>query len=315
MSASPRVSIVLPNYNYARYLDERIRTLLDQTFGDFELIIVDDASTDDSRAVIDAFASDTRVRMQFYKVNSGHPYQRWNDGAAMARGEYLLFAGADDRCESTLVESLVSRLDANPECGLAHARSWMIDAGGRPLRLRPTGTRWDHDFVAHGADEAPFMLVKNSIPNASALLLRRSLFQTCGGFDLSYRLSADHALWVRMLSHAGVAYVATPLNGWRTHSGTVRAESGAHRFVLERYRAMALVLEHFAIDANVRERAMQVAVGQWVRAVLEGSIRTNLRFDVAIGRAAKCVDPFIYRRLARELGKAVLRPTPKGAET
>jgi glycosyltransferase involved in cell wall biosynthesis len=97
----PKISIVLPNYNYARYLDERIQSLLNQTYQDFELIIVDDASTDNSLETIDKYIADPRVKTIFYPNNSGSVYQRWNDGAEIATGEYLIFAGADDSCHPT----------------------------------------------------------------------------------------------------------------------------------------------------------------------------------------------------------------------
>jgi len=136
----PKVSIVLPNYNYARYLDERIQSLLNQTYQDFELIILDDCSTDNSIEVIQKYLHDPRVKTKFYKENSGLPYKRWNDGADLAQGEYLLFAGADDSCDPTLIEKLVEKLDRNPSVGLGLCQSWITDSSGkitgsrRPLR-------------------------------------------------------------------------------------------------------------------------------------------------------------------------------------
>src|SRR5262249_50667444 len=113
----PRVSIVLPNYNYARYLDARITSLLGQTFSDFELIITDDASTDRSREVIEKYRSDSRLRTVYFDKNSGHIYKRWNDGAALATGQYVLFAGADDICNPTFLERLVQVLEQRPNVG------------------------------------------------------------------------------------------------------------------------------------------------------------------------------------------------------
>src|SRR5215475_1380037 len=87
-----KVSIVLPNYNYARYLHERMTTLLAQTMADYELIVVDDGCTDNSRAVLQKYFEDRRVRGYWYDVNSGSPYARRNDAARAAAGEYLFFA-------------------------------------------------------------------------------------------------------------------------------------------------------------------------------------------------------------------------------
>ena len=84
MNTIPQVSIILPNYNYAEYLDQRIQSLLDQTFRDFELIIIDDASSDSSAEVIKKYESDKRIKTFFHKKNSGLTYKRWNEGAELS---------------------------------------------------------------------------------------------------------------------------------------------------------------------------------------------------------------------------------------
>ena len=227
----PKVSIVLPNYNYARYLDERIQSLLNQTYSDFELIILDDASTDNSIEVIEKYTNDPRVKTKFYSENSGLPYKRWNDGADLAEGEYLLVAGADDSCHPTLIEKLVEKLDAHPSVGLAFSQSWGIDGEGKRTHSWKEHTdeldvdRWATDFISKGINELEYLVVKNTLPNASAVLLRRKNFVDAGKFDVSLRLTADWMLWAKVLMTSDVAFVAEPLNYFRSHSNTVRSNS------------------------------------------------------------------------------------------
>jgi glycosyltransferase involved in cell wall biosynthesis len=227
----PKVSIVLPNYNYARYLDERIQSLLNQTYSDFELIILDDASTDNSVEVIEKYTDDPRVKTKFYSENSGLPYKRWNDGADLAEGEYLLIAGADDSCHPTLLEKLVEQLDAYPFVGLAFSQSWGIDGEGNRTHSWKQHTdeldvnRWAKDFVDKGINELEYLVNKNTLPNASAVLLRRKNFVDAGKFDVSLRLTADWMLWAKMLMISDIAFVAEPLNYFRSHSNTVRNNS------------------------------------------------------------------------------------------
>jgi glycosyltransferase involved in cell wall biosynthesis len=227
----PKVSIVLPNYNYARYLDERIQSLLNQTYSDFELIILDDASTDNSVEVIEKYTDDPRVKTKFYSENSGLPYKRWNDGADLAEGEYLLIAGADDSCHPTLLEKLVEQLDAYPFVGLAFSQSWGIDGEGNRTHSWKQHTdeldvnRWAKDFVDKGINELEYLVNKNTLPNASAVLLRRKNFVDAGKFDVSLRLTADWMLWAKMLMISDIAFVAEPLNYFRSHSNTVRKNS------------------------------------------------------------------------------------------
>src|SRR5437773_11257000 len=111
---SVKVSIVVPNYNHARFLDERMTSLLSQTFEDFELIVVDDGSTDDSRAIIEKYCSHPRVRTLWFEANSGTVFRRWNDRASLATGDYLMVANADDACAPALLDPLLGGVDAPP---------------------------------------------------------------------------------------------------------------------------------------------------------------------------------------------------------
>ncbi|NJR57502.1 MAG: glycosyltransferase [Cyanobacteria bacterium CRU_2_1] len=276
----PKVSIVLPSYNYARYLDERIQSVLNQTYTDFELIIVDDASTDNSLEVIHKYVQDSRVKTLFFEQNSGLPYQRWNDGADLAQGEYILFAGADDRCEPTLIEKLVEKLDQNPNVGIAYSQSMQIDSDGNVVRSLKNRTdeldreRWAHDFVNNGKEECQYLVIKNTIPNASAVLLRRSTFETAGQFDVTLRLVADWMLWAKMLMIADVAFVSEPLNDFRIHSTTVTSHTrkvGKH--IEENYQVISFIINNVTLPQQAIDKAYTRLVNRWVNSVLKLAIR------------------------------------------
>jgi glycosyltransferase involved in cell wall biosynthesis len=303
----PKVSIVLPNYNYARYLDERIESLLNQTYTDFELIIVDDASKDNSLEVIAKYTSDRRIKTLFFTENSGLPYKRWNDGCNLATGDYILFAGADDSCAPTLVEKLVEKLDANPNVGLAYSQSLEIDSQGKVIRSLKIHTddlskkRWMQDFVDKGTTECGYMAVRNIIPNASAVMIRRSLFENNGRFDEQLRLVADWMLWVKLLLVSDVAFVAEPLNYFRTHPQTVRSNSqkvGLH--VEEEYQVLSFIAQDERISKSLLEKAYYNMSNRWVNSVLRLAL-TKPGMVVArtqsIYRFARQVDPRINNRL------------------
>ena len=94
----PKVSIIIPNYNHATFLERRIEGVLNQSYKDWELIILDDASTDDSRSIIERFAQKhPPIQTVFNQKNSGGPFPQWNRGAEMAKGDYLWFAESDDK--------------------------------------------------------------------------------------------------------------------------------------------------------------------------------------------------------------------------
>lgn len=271
----PKVSIVLPSYNYAKYLDERIQSLLNQTYTDFELVIVDDASTDNSVEIINQYVNDSRVKTHFFDQNSGLPYKRWNDGADLSQGEYILFAGADDSCEPTMLEKLVSKLDAHPNVGIAYTQSLEIDGEGKVIRSLTYRTddldkqRWQQDYVNNGQDECRYLVVKNTIPNASSVLLRREIFEKAGRFDEQLRLVADWLLWAKILLISDVAYVAEPLNYFRVHRKTVRSKTrGAGNHIEEYYKVLSYITENAQLPQASLDKAYNRLVNRWVNSIL-----------------------------------------------
>lgn len=310
-----KVSVVLPSYNYARYLDQRIQSLLDQTYRDFELIIVDDASTDNSVEVINQYSADPRIKTCFFSQNSGLPYKRWNDGAALAQGEYLLFAGADDSCHPSLLEHLVAKLDANPNVGLAYTQSLEINGEGKVIRSLVERTndldqqRWQHDYINNGRDECRYLAVKNIIPNASGVMLRRSLFEQAGRFDQSFRLVSDWMLWAKLLLISDVAYIAEPLNYFRIHRETVRSStrrSGSH--IEEYYQVLAFISQNVELPESVLDRAYTRLMNRWFNSVVRLLVtQPTLVIDKAktFYRIASQRDTHVNRRLFKRVMKDI----------
>src|SRR3984893_17231816 len=102
----PKVSVIIPNYNHAAYLRQRIDTVLRQTYQDFEVILMDDCSTDDSRTIISEYSSDPRIRIELNETNSGSTFRQWKKGIALARGEYIWIAESDDYSDERFLEQL-----------------------------------------------------------------------------------------------------------------------------------------------------------------------------------------------------------------
>src|SRR5258708_27842037 len=119
----PKVSVIIPNYNHARFLRQRVDGVLGQTFQNFELILLDDCSSDDSRSILSSYAGDPRVRMEFNEANSGSAFKQWNKGVRLARGKYVWIAESDDYADERDLERLVGALDAEPDVTFAYCRS------------------------------------------------------------------------------------------------------------------------------------------------------------------------------------------------
>jgi glycosyltransferase involved in cell wall biosynthesis len=302
----PKVSIVLPNYNYAHYLDQRIQSLLNQTFTDFELVVVDDGSTDDSLEVIGRYTEDPRVRTMLFEQNSGSAYPRWNDGACVCRGDYLMFAGADDSCEPTFLERMVPLLDAHPRVGLAYSQVWITDADGRRLYTKQYWNRPDHwaaDYVNDGIDECrQYLCLHCTIPTASSLLMRRSIFEEVGPFDVSLRLAADWMLYAKFLQRCDIAYVAQPLVDFRTHASTSRSNATRSlRRVSDSYRVVTYIATAVGLPPKVLERLREQTAQMLADFLLLGKGLDDAAELRAVLDKAKAFDPGLRGRLLRQL--------------
>ena len=171
----PKVTVVIPSYNHARFLEQRIVSVLAQTYSDFDVLFLDDASTDESLKVFAKYQSHPRIRAVLNQTNSGSTFKQWNKGVRAAQGEYIWLAESDDVAEPRFLETLVGLLDNNPTVGLAYSDSLYIDDGGNPfalahLRYRELHpTHWESDYISRGTEEClRYLIHLNTIPNASA---------------------------------------------------------------------------------------------------------------------------------------------------
>jgi glycosyltransferase involved in cell wall biosynthesis len=238
----PAVSVIVPNYNHAGFLRRRLDSILCQTFTDFEVIVLDDASSDNSCEVISGYLTDSRVRFYPNKTNSGSPFAQWNRGVDLAAGEYVWIAESDDYCTENFLSTLVAMLDEHRKIGLAYCQSWRVGAEGQPMGSMEDWTkdldpvRWHHDYLNDGIDECRhFLIRKNTIPNASAVLFRRSTYLQAGGAPSDMRLCGDWLTWVRILLISGVGFTGRHMNYYRRHPSSVASTTKAHEHFQEKW--------------------------------------------------------------------------------
>jgi hypothetical protein len=160
-------------------------------------------------------------------ARSGSAFPQWNRGIAMAQGEYVWIAESDDSADVRFLETLVSILDEDLELGLAYSLSKLIDKDGAEIGNSLNWTqdlhprRWVSDFRNAGRDEVQkYLICKNSIPNASAVLSRLSVWRQVAPVDASFKLCGDWLHWGKMLLVSDVAYIAQQLNLWPFGSST-----------------------------------------------------------------------------------------------
>ena len=252
---SPLVSVIIPNYNHAPYLPQRIASVLAQTYQGFELIILDDCSTDNSRMIINEYAAqDERIQTSFNSSNSGSPFAQWNKGVAMARGKYIWIAESDDYADPHFLETLVGRLEEYPTVDVAYCQSWVVNAQSEIIDTMQRWTdsvdteHWKQDYLNNGQDEnRNFLFHKPTIPNTSAVVFRKSRYKAVGGANPRLVMCGDWLHWIKMLEHTHVYFVAKPLNYFRRHDATTR-------HILTHDKVLTKIREEYQILAYILER-------------------------------------------------------------
>jgi hypothetical protein len=220
----PRVSVIIPSYNLARLVPQAIQSVLDQTYTDFEVLVVDDGSQDNTREVIQSF-DDARVQY-IYQENRGLSGAR-NTGIQQAQGEFLAFLDADDTFFPNKLAGQVAALDRQPEVGLVAGGYWLVDENNQPLQEK---RNWEHTptlAVETWLFGCPFIV--------NAVLARREWVVRVGGFDPALRRVEDRDLWLR-LAYAGcpMAWVPAIVCAYRMHLGQmVRAGSSQKNVSLQ----------------------------------------------------------------------------------
>jgi glycosyltransferase involved in cell wall biosynthesis len=246
----PRVSVIVPNYMHAPYLEERLQSIANQSFQDFEVLLLDDASTDRSVEILQAWeAKDARFRFTPNAANSGSTFAQWNKGATMAQGDYLWIAESDDVADPQLLEKLVALLDAHPSAVIAYGQSMLINEQSEPLHSFDVhyqyifgGDRWSKPYANSGMNEIEqYMILHNVVPNASGALLRAERFHAIGGADPTAKLNGDWMFYIRMLEAGDIVYTPEILNYFRLHAVTQRQRANANGKV---YRELLAIVDY-----------------------------------------------------------------------
>ena len=268
----PRVSVVVPNYNYAHYLPQRLGTIIEQRYPYFELIVLDDSSNDNSIAVVKEMAAKRGVHIKTVvnASNSGSVFKQWLRGAQVARGEYVWIAEADDLADTEFLANLVQVMD-DQQVVMAYCQSTQIDENGNTMAdhyraytndISPG--RWLTDYRTSGQDEIKTCLtVKNTIPNVSSVLFRRDAILSALVRDIdlicSFRIAGDWIAYMAVLEQGDIAYVADALNQHRRHRSSVTL-GGAHSgHMLEVLRAQGIARKRYGPSSGSVEKARQYA--------------------------------------------------------
>ncbi|MCS7208439.1 MAG: glycosyltransferase [Fimbriimonadales bacterium] len=205
----PKVSVLIPSYNHAQFLPATLESVFQQTFTDYEIVVVDDGSTDNSVAILQSYGA--RVRL-FVQPNRG-TYPTLNRCIAESQGEYLAILNSDDLWMPTKLEKQLALLEANSKVGLVHTGGRFIDAHGQVLSRNPLGFEWPRTPTGNVIE----LLVRCNQIIISSVLARRECFERLGGFREDLYGSGDWEMWFRVALEYDIGYIDEPLTMYRVH--------------------------------------------------------------------------------------------------
>ena len=212
---NPYVSVIIPNYNHAKFLKRRIDSIIMQTYSDFEIIILDDYSTYNSRDVIEQYKGLSKIsHVLINDSNSGSTFKQWEKGFGIATGELIWIAESDDACEPDLLETLVNEFKKDPKCVLAFCKSIKIDTedntigeAGMKKDIHTDGISFFNRYLYR------YCYINNA---SSAIFKKEALLHVDRRYN-TFKGSGDWILWIEISRLGNISYINKPLNYFRIH--------------------------------------------------------------------------------------------------
>ena len=261
---TPTVSVIVPNYNHAAFLKQRIDSILAQSYTDFELILLDDCSADDSCDVMMEYKDNPHVSAIIVnEKNTGSPFKQWVRGINEARGRYIWIAESDDYAHPDFLLTTTAQLDMCPEANVCVTGSWVVDENNNPVDEKYRHVdQWQVDGKAHRYDSENYLIeymsLRNTIYNASMVLFRK---QTClenvdlGFLDMKY--AGDWLFWIEQIRKSKVVIeVHSKLNYWWKHSFNTTLEG------LDKFTSMPEVtyIKDYLLKTILRTRTFETFI-------------------------------------------------------
>lgn len=261
-----KVSVIIPNYNYEKYLRERFKTVVEQTYPIYEIIILDDKSQDNSVQTIQNFMQVHEyhdIKVLINEENSGSVFMQWAKGIDNASGQYLWIAEADDLSDTIFLEEAIKPFENNDKVILSYVQSKQIDQNGALLSnnyLYYTNDidqyKWKTNYIRDGIEEiSDTLAVKNTIPNVSAVVFKRAnnlpdILNQLIKFDIA----GDWYFYVWLLQQGKIAYTAKSLNYHRRHKNSVTLLQNKMQHYQEIIELQNYIKGRFTISAETEEK-------------------------------------------------------------
>ena len=239
------ISVVVPNYNYERFMIQRLYSILSQKIKLNEIIILDDCSTDNSRQLIDDVVSKLdkyiNIRKEYNKKNSGSAFKQWKKGFELAKSDYVWIAEADDYCDEKLLTNLVKPIEKDSSIMISYSDTAFIDVFGNiilksiksEIDIQNSG-HWNHSYINDGILEIRnYSYLNCTIANVSSALIKNGDYSKYLQKSGEYKQAGDWLFYVNLMSHGKIAYNSKVLNYYRVHGNNVSSTMNHEKHIKE----------------------------------------------------------------------------------
>lgn len=265
-----KISVIVPNYNYGRFLYQRIYSILNQNYKIFELIILDDKSKDNSMEIIENIVNRINkyidVRLIKNDVNSGNAFNQWQKGLEMAHGDYAWICEADDYCKKSFLKKVTEPIRENKDIVISYADTGFIDGDGNVIKkslidqidLLKTN-HWHDNYVNDGIEEINnYTYLNCTIPNVSGTIIKTGNYGKILEKAKTFRQCGDWYFYINVLKFGKIAYNKKTLNYYRLHGNNISSTMDKEKHLLEIERIYAYLKNNDKVtkeqEKNMKDR-------------------------------------------------------------
>lgn len=261
------VSVIIPNYNHAHFLEERIESVLQQSYQDFEIIILDDCSKDNSRDIINRYVHHPKVsQIVFNQQNSGSTFKQWQKGISLANGKYIWIAESDDVADSEFLRCLMNKIDGSKEnIVLAFSNIDFIDKDSHIIKNRKGLITYQSEAIVNGEYFIKHnMIYGNHILNASSVIFKKEAALNIPDDFITFKGAGDYLFWIEIARQGYVYKNSKILDHFRQHDLKVTPNSVASGTQFyEVHKVYKYLLNQGYLSGFTRQRA----VGFWLQRI------------------------------------------------
>lgn len=245
----PKISVIIPNYNHENFLENRIESVLNQTYHNFEIILLDDCSADDSITILNRYKNHPKVsHFEINKQNSGSVFKQWIKGIAIAKGEYIWIAESDDIAHKEFLKETIYFAENNKNLGLVFTQSIEIDAvGNKTGNIFFPKSFKNGDFLFGKTSVSEFLVKKMIITNVSSVLFKTDKLKQ---IDLeilkSFKNTGDRYTYIQIALKSKAYFLDKTLNYYRNHSlNTTKINVKNNIIYIDRFKIVKELIKEF----------------------------------------------------------------------